>query len=288
MLVKVPVGNLRGAEARAGGLEAAYVRDLTSQAYASLQEALRDVSLLHTSITKLYLLHQSQRIFEQGERSGRLLAWLSREYSSPVSISRIRSPDGEVLTDPSQINKQFAAYYQELYSSKVRFTEPELQAYLEGVNLPCLTEATRERLDSPITLKELQLAVKSLQGGKTPGPEGYPAEFYKQYADDILPIYREVLLKTLESGTLPPSMSEAVIVVLPKPGKDPGLCSSYQPISLLNVDLKILAKVLAGRLNSVITALIHPDRSGFMPGRGTDINIRRLLTHIDAAPGDSP
>lgn len=180
---------LERAEARVGGLEAAYIRDRTSQAYASFQEALRDVSLIRTSLTKLHLLHQSQRIFEQGEKSGRLLAWLSREYSSPVSIPRIQSSDGEILTDSSQIIEQFAAYYQELYRSRVRFTESELQAYLEGIDLPYLTDATRERLDGPLTLKELQIAVKSLQGGKTPGPDGYPAEFYKQYADDILPIY---------------------------------------------------------------------------------------------------
>lgn len=211
-------------------MEAAYVRDRTPQAYSSLQEALRDVSLIRTSITKLHLLHQSQRIFAQGERSGRLLAWLSREYSSPVSISRIRSPNGEILTESSHINDQFTAYYQDLYSSRARFTEPELQAYLEGVDLQCLTETTRERLDSPLTLKEIQLAVRFLQSGKTPGPDGYPAEFYKQYAKDLLPMYREMLLKALECGALPPSMSEAVIVVLPKPGKNPELCSSYRPI----------------------------------------------------------
>lgn len=162
-----------------------------------------------------------------------------------------------------------------------------MREYLEWVDLPYLTDAAREKLDSPLTHKEIQVAVKSLQSGKTPGPDGYPAEFYKQYADDLLPTYRELLVMALEGGTLPPSMSEAVIVFLPKPGKNPELCSSYRPISLLNVDLKILAKVLAGRLNSVITALIHPDQSGFMLGRGTDINIRRLLTHMDKAPEDS-
>lgn len=55
----------------------------------------------------------------------------------------------------------------------------------------------------------------------------------------------------------------------------------------LNVDLKILAKVLAGRLNSVNTALIQPDQSRFIQCRGTDINIRRLLTHMDRAEKDS-
>lgn len=70
-------------------------------------------------------------------------------------------------------------------------------------------------------------------------------------------------------------MSRAVIVVVPKPGKDPELCFSYRPISLLNVDAKILAKVLVTRLNAVILSLMHGDQTGFMPGKGTDINLRK-------------
>lgn len=59
---------------------------------------------------------------------------------------------------------------------------------------------------------------------------------------------------------------------------------TYNPqISLINVDAKLSAKILATQLNTVITALVHPDQSGFRPGRGMDINIRRLFTHVDLA-----
>lgn len=77
------------------------------------------------------------------------------------------------------------------------------------------SETTREQLNSPLTLKEIQVAVKSLQRGKTPGPDGFPAEFYKQYVDDLLPTYREILLKALEIGA-PPPMSEAAMSDLAK------------------------------------------------------------------------
>lgn len=76
-------------------------------------------------------------------------------------------------------------------------------------------------------------------------------------------------------------MGEAVIVVILKPGKDPSFCSLYRPISLLNA--KLLAKILANRPSTVITVLVHSDQTGFMSGRGTDINIRRLYTHIAVA-----
>lgn len=86
---------------------------------------------------------------------------------------------------------------------------------------------------------------------------------------------------------MPESMEEAIIVLIPKPGKDPQDCASYRPISLLNVDAKILAKILATRLSLVISTLIHVDQRRFMPGKSTDINLRRLflnlsLTHENA------
>lgn len=83
-------------------------------------------------------------------------------------------------------------------------------------------------------------------------------------------------------------MSEAIVVV-PKPGKDPELCNTYEPISILNVDAKILIKILTNRLNSVILSLVHRDQTGFILGKGTDINICRLCTNITFfSEGDAP
>lgn len=83
-------------------------------------------------------------------------------------------------------------------------------------------------------------------------------------------------------------MSEASISLLLKKGKDPHLCSSYRPISLLNVDFKILAKVLAGRFQIVIPSLINPDQTGFITGRHLSSNTRRLVSILYPPPTDSP
>lgn len=77
-------------------------------------------------------------------------------------------------------------------------------------------------------------------------------------------------------------MREALIVLIPKPGKDPHRPESYRPISLLQVDIKILAKVLSIRLKQVILSLIHADQSGFMPGRNTSVNLRCLYMNLQA------
>ena len=73
-----------------------------------------------------------------------------------------------------------------------------------------------------------------------------------------------------------PAATTSGFMVIHKEGKPPEECASYRPISLLGAEVKILAKVLSTRLNKVITPIIHPDQSGFMPNRNTALNLRRL------------
>lgn len=63
--------------------------------------------------------------------------------------------------------------------------------------------------------------------------------------DVIIPKLLKLYNHLLETFTLAPSMREATIILLPKPGKDLGYPESYRPISLLQVDIKILAKILS-------------------------------------------
>lgn len=196
-----------------------------------------------------------------------------------MNVPSLIDKDGVRQVSYRSISEGFTAYYSDLYSSRVDYSMEDLHIYLSDVDFPVLTDTYRDQLDSPITLEEVQRAISSLQAGKTPGPDGFPAEFYRTCAEDLAPKFHSMLLSSLREGALPTSMSEAVIVVISKPGKEPELCKSYRPISLIDVD----AKLLVTRLNGVITALVQPDQSGFMPGRGTDINIRRLFTHVDLA-----
>lgn len=77
-------------------------------------------------------------------------------------------------------------------------------------------------------------------------------------------------------------MNRANIVLILKSGKDPLDLGSYRPISLLQSDIKILAKVFAIRLNGVISSIIHSDQSGFMLQKSTAINLCRLFLNLQS------
>uniref|UniRef100_A0A803K2L7 Reverse transcriptase domain-containing protein n=1 Tax=Xenopus tropicalis TaxID=8364 RepID=A0A803K2L7_XENTR len=247
--------------------------------FKAAQTALEET---RTKMTQKKLLYATQKTFDKGEKNGKLLAYLSRAQTPPNTIPRINSTTGVPTTDPSQKAHTFAQFYQQLYATKTTYTPDQLSKYIGDIPLPKLAPHSMVQLNSPITLEEVREAVASLQPQKTPGPDGLPSDWYKTSSEILTPWLQKTIINALDQNQLPPSFSNALIVVIPKEGKDPLNCGSYRPISLLNTDAKIFAKILSNRLKLVIEELIHPDQTGFMPNKATNINIRRLFTNIHA------
>lgn len=137
-------------------------------------------------------------------------------------------------------------------------------------------------LERPIEASEIRQVVKDLKAGKSPGPKGFTSIYYKIFTDTLL----DPLLGTLNSLSapqeVPPAFLSAHITVIPKPNKDPLQCFSYRPISLLNIDIKLLAKLIANRLRPLLHNLIGPEQTGFMPGSESKDNVTKALNMIYA------
>lgn len=112
--------------------------------------------------------------------------------------------------------------------------------FLNNVKLPCLNNTDSLNLDAPVTLRECEAAVKDMRKGRSPGPDGITPEFYFTF----WPLIGPLLVDSRD-------VNLALISLLLKKGKDPAERSSYRPLSLLNADLKIYAKVLARRFQGL-------------------------------------
>ena len=142
----------------------------------------------------------------------------------------------------------------------------EMEQFLERYNLPRLNEEEIENMNRPITSNDIETVIKNLPTNRSPGPDGFTGEFYQTFRDELTPILLKLFQKIAEEGTLPNPFFEATITLIPKADKDTTKKGNYRPISLMNVDAKILNKILANRIQQHTKRIIHHGQVGFIPG----------------------
>lgn len=222
------------------------------------------------------------RYYTMGDKPNKLLVRKLTPRPFTPALPKLRLQNGQTTQNPQPIQQEFFTFYSKLYDSPAPLHKAKEEEFLRDITLPTLDQDHIELMDAEFTAGEVAAAIKNLNPSKTPGPNGFSGHYYRKYSEVLTPHLCSFYNELRKGSPLALHENNAFIHILPKPNKDHGDCANYRPISLINVDLKIMTKILATRMNSFISKYIHPDQVGFVPNRQAPDQTRRVIDIISA------
>ena len=130
-----------------------------------------------------------------------------------------------------------------------------MDKFLDSCVLPSLNQEEAETMNRPITSSEIEVVINSLPTKKSPGPDKLTAKFYQRYKEEMVPFLLKLFLTIEKEGLLPNSFYEASIILIPKSARHMTKRENFGQIFLMNIDAKILNKILTNGIQQHIKTL---------------------------------
>ena len=265
----------------------AHASDDLHRAFQQLQHA-PDADL-QTSLEEYLAAHQAHSAASAADNSARaalfarfhipltespnrnLTDWISNRRNT--HITAIKAPSGALVTNPVRCASILAAKYAAVSATPTTNSAAQHQvlSHLEASNLPKITDEDATCLGSGvITDSEVLFAIKKTRPGTVPGPDGIPIGFFHWHKQLLAPLLARVYTAIYDHNAAPSSFSLGVIhpcYKLPPGDGDNTDGNLYRPLSLLDVDYRLLASILSIRLRPILPRVIHPEQSAFITGR---------------------
>ena len=240
----------------------------------AITETERQITEIDTAKARGVQIRSRATWIEQGERSTKYFFSLEKK-KQPNNTIRELETEKETVTNDMDILTTTHRFYQELYSEENTEIDLDQQEWLIQQLDKTLDEHEQSLCEGPIATEELRTALQEAKRNKAPGPDGIPTEFYETFWAELKDNLIEVLNDNYEYGEMTESQKKAIIRLLYKKDNKK-LLKNWRPISLLNTDYKLTAKVIAKRLQKVLPIIIDEDQTCGVPGRTIYENLFRI------------
>ena len=232
------------------------------------------LSTLYDQKCKGAQVRSRSKWINEGEKNTKYFLNLEKRHQSSNVIKELKTQEGNVNND-YEIIGEMCKFYETLYTSK-DINDENIDIYLENITVNIIEGKDKELCELFPTVEECNDAVMSLKNNKSPGLDGLPSEFYKCFWGDICTLFYDVLKCVFDKKEMCFTQRMAVVSLIHKKGDKTDL-KNYRPLSLTNVDYKIIATIFAHRLQKVIDKLIGKEQSAYIKGRYIGDNARLIL-----------
>ena len=190
------------------------------------------------------------------------------------AIKCLFNKQGDRVFEPKGILYECKQFYDSLYKQPNVAIDSDVQKkFLAHIPKTVLNDVGISALSTEINLDEVHEALKSMKKRSVPGLDGLTVEFYVTHWNLVKDLLFASYTFAFQTKKLSLSQRRGIIRLIPKQDQNPLFVSSWRPISLLQVDFKILTKLFAKRLSLFLPDMIHADQKGFIQGRSIHENL---------------
>ena len=252
-----------------------------------LENLKGDLEIMRSKKIEGLIIRSKAQWISHGEKATRYFCNLEKRNFLNKTVGFLDRGNGHIISEQENILKEVQQFYEKLYSHN-----PVQDLDLDHLKneVVMLDHEATDSLEDEISLDEVEQALANMKNDKSPGPDGFTAEFYKAFLPYIGVFVVRSFNEAFRKGELSVTQYQGVITCIPKDGKPKQFIKNWRPISLLNVSYKLLSACLARRIKTVLPLIIHDSQKGFMKGRYIGENIRLLydtilLTEKENIPG---
>ena len=193
----------------------------------------------------------------------------SLEHKSYIekTIKKVQLDNGNIITSQKEILNAITKYYRNLFECKDHLTTDYDLEVMFNDYVNKLNHQESQNLEGPLLLEEIESVLKNMKHNKTPGIDGFSAEFFKVFWNKLKFFILRVLNSSYTKGILPLSLRQCIITCLPKGDKPRERLKNWRPISLLSVVYKLASAAIANRIKKILPKIISSTQTGFITGR---------------------